>query len=316
MGNLIDGKALAQEIQAEVAQQVQRMTETGIRPGLAVVLVGNNPASHMYVRSKVKTCETLGMRSEKVELPAETTTGEILPVVERFNRNADIHGILVQVPLPSKVNAREVLDSILPEKDVDGFHPVNVGRLVAGTATLKPCTPAGIIEILKRTGTQLRGRRAVVIGRSDIVGKPVALMLMHEDVTVTICHSKTPDLPSVAREADILIVAMGRPAFVSDDFVKPGAVVIDVGTNRVDSLERIHEIYGNDPQRLADYQKKGYTVVGDVNPGKVLPKCSLLTPVPGGVGPLTIAMLMANTVKAAELQRAAGQVRGRLGDVK
>ena len=316
MGNLIDGKALAQEIQAEVAQQVQRMTETGIRPGLAVVLVGNNPASHMYVRSKVKTCETLGMRSEKVELPAETTTGEILPVVERFNRNADIHGILVQVPLPSQVNAREVLDSILPEKDVDGFHPVNVGRLVAGTATLKPCTPAGIIEILKRTGTQLRGRRAVVIGRSDIVGKPVALMLMHEDVTVTICHSKTPDLPSVAREADILIVAMGRPAFVSDDFVKPGAVVIDVGTNRVDSLERIHEIYGNDPQRLADHQKKGYTVVGDVNPGKVLPKCSLLTPVPGGVGPLTIAMLMANTVKAAELQRAAGQVRGRLGDIK
>ena len=316
MGNLIDGKALAQEIQAEVAQQVRRMTETGIRPGLAVVLVGNNPASHMYVRSKVKTCETLGMRSEKVELPAESTTGEILPVVERFNRNADIHGILVQVPLPSKVNAREVLDSILPEKDVDGFHPVNVGRLVAGTATLKPCTPAGIIEILKRTGTQLRGRRAVVIGRSDIVGKPVALMLMHEDVTVTICHSKTPDLPSVAREADILIVAMGRPAFVSDDFVKPGAVVIDVGTNRVDSLERIHDIYGNDPQRLADHQKKGYTVVGDVNPGKVLPKCSLLTPVPGGVGPLTIAMLMANTVKAAELQRAAGQVRGRLGDVK
>ena len=316
MGNLIDGKALAQEIQAEVAQQVRRMTETGIRPGLAVVLVGNNPASHMYVRSKVKTCETLGMRSEKVELPAESTTGEILPVVERFNRNADIHGILVQVPLPSQVNAREVLDSILPEKDVDGFHPVNVGRLVAGTATLKPCTPAGIIEILKRTGTQLRGRRAVVIGRSDIVGKPVALMLMHEDVTVTICHSKTPDLPSVAREADILIVAMGRPAFVSDDFVKPGAVVIDVGTNRVDSLERIHEIYGNDPQRLADHQKKGYTVVGDVNPGKVLPKCSLLTPVPGGVGPLTIAMLMANTVKAAELQRAAGQVRGRLGDVK
>ena len=316
MGNLIDGKALAQEIQAEVAQQVRRMTETGIRPGLAVVLVGNNPASHMYVRSKVKTCETLGMRSEKVELPAETTTGEILPVVERFNRNADIHGILVQVPLPSQVNAREVLDSILPEKDVDGFHPINVGRLVAGTATLKPCTPAGIIEILKRTGTQLRGRRAVVIGRSDIVGKPVALMLMHEDVTVTICHSKTPDLPSVAREADILIVAMGRPAFVSDDFVKPGAVVIDVGTNRVDSLERIHEIYGNDPQRLADYQKKGYTVVGDVNPGKVLPKCSLLTPVPGGVGPLTIAMLMANTVKAAELQRAAGQVRGRLGDIK
>lgn len=316
MGKLIDGKALAQEIQAEVAQQVHRMAEEGIRPGLAVVLVGDNPASQMYVRSKVKTCETLGMRSEKVELPAESTSGDILSVVERYNRSADIHGILVQLPLPRQVDARAVLDSILPEKDVDGIHPVNLGRLVAGTATLKPCTPAGIIEILKRTGTQLRGRRAVVIGRSDIVGKPVALMLMHEDVTVTICHSKTPDLPSVAREADILVVAMGRPAFVSDDFVKPGAVVIDVGTSRVDSLERIHEIYGDDPQRCADYQKKGYTVVGDVNPGKVLPRCSLLTPVPGGIGPLTIAMLMANTVKAAALQRATGEVHGRVGDIK
>jgi methylenetetrahydrofolate dehydrogenase (NADP+)/methenyltetrahydrofolate cyclohydrolase len=315
VGNLIDGKALAQEIQAEVAQQVRRMTESGTRPGLAVVLVGENPASQMYVRSKVKTCETLGMRSEKVELPAESTTGEILAVVERFNKSGEIHGILVQVPLPRQVNAREVLDAILPEKDVDGFHPVNVGRLVAGTATLKPCTPAGIIEILKRTGTQLRGRRAVVIGRSDIVGKPVALMLMHEDVTVTICHSKTPDLPAVAREADILIVAMGRPAFVDDGFVKPGAVVIDVGTNRVDSLERIREIYGEDPQRLADYQKKGYTVVGDVNPGKVLPKCSMLTPVPGGVGPLTIAMLMANTVKAAAMQCAATEAHGRPGTI-
>ena len=316
MGNLIDGKALAQEIQAEVAKQVRQMTEVGIRPGLAVVLVGDNPASHMYVRSKVKTCQALGMRSEKVELPVESTTDEILSVVQRFNGSVDIHGILVQVPLPRQVNAREVLDAILPEKDVDGFHPVNVGRLVAGTATLKPCTPAGIIEILKRTGTQLRGRRAAVIGRSDIVGKPVALMLMHEDVTVTICHSKTSDLPSVAREADILIVAMGKPAFVDDDFVKPGAVVIDVGTNRVESLERIHEIYGEDPQRLADYQRKGYTVVGDVNLGKVLPKCSLLTPVPGGVGPLTIAMLMANTVKAAALQCAIVDAHDRSGAVK
>jgi methylenetetrahydrofolate dehydrogenase (NADP+)/methenyltetrahydrofolate cyclohydrolase len=316
VGNLIDGKALAQEIQAEVEQQVRRMTEAGIRPGLAVVLVGDDPASHTYVRSKVKTCEALGMRSEKVELPAESTTGEILSVVQRFNGRADIHGILVQVPLPRQVSAREVLDAILPEKDVDGLHPVNVGRLVAGTATLKPCTPAGIIEILKRTGTPLRGRRAVVIGRSDIVGKPVALMLMHEDVTVTICHSKTSDLPSVAREADILIAAMGKPAFVDDDFVKAGAVVIDVGTSRVASIERIREIYGEDPQRLADYQKKGYTLVGDVNPAKVLPKCSLLTPVPGGVGPLTIAMLMANTVKAAALQCASSGVHGRPGAVK
>jgi methylenetetrahydrofolate dehydrogenase (NADP+)/methenyltetrahydrofolate cyclohydrolase len=316
VGNLIDGKALAREIQAEVAQRVREMAESGTRPGLAVVLVGDNPASHIYVRSKVRTCEALGMRSEKVELPAESTTGEILAVVERFNSTPDIHGILVQVPLPRQVDTREVMDAILPEKDVDGFHPVNVGRLVKGTATLKPCTPAGIIEILKRTGTELRGCRAVVIGRSDIVGKPVALMLMHEDVTVTICHSKTPDLPSVAREADILVVAMGRPGYVDDSFVKPGAVVIDVGTNRLDSLERIREIFGDDPQRLADYEKKGYTVVGDVNPGRVLPKCSLLTPVPGGVGPLTIAMLMANTVRAAEMQRSPAGAHDRRGAIR
>jgi len=315
VGNLIDGKALAQEIEAEVAQRVRDLSASGTRPGLAVVLVGDNPASHIYVRSKVRTCEALGMRSEKVELPSESSTGEVLSVVERFNDSGDIHGILVQVPLPRQVTTREVMDAILPEKDVDGFHPVNVGCLVKGTATLKPCTPAGIIEILKRTGTQLRGRRAVVIGRSDIVGKPVALMLMHEDVTVTICHSKTPDLPWVAREADILVVAMGRPAFVDDSFVKPGAVVIDVGTNRLDSLERIREIYGEDPRRLADYEKKGYTVVGDVNPGSVLPKCSLLTPVPGGVGPLTIAMLMANTVLAASMQRAPAEAHERPGTI-
>jgi methylenetetrahydrofolate dehydrogenase (NADP+)/methenyltetrahydrofolate cyclohydrolase len=299
MGQWIDGTALANEIKEEVGAEVRRIKARGECPGLAVVLVGDDPASHVYVRGKVRTCEALGMHSEKIELPASATTGEVLHVVGLLNGREDIHGVLVQLPLPRQVDTRAVINAIRPEKDVDGIHPVNVGHLVAGHATLRPCTPAGIMEILRRYQIPLRGRRASVIGRSDIVGKPVSLMLMHEDVTVTICHSKTPDLPSVAREADILIAAMGRPGMVDDAFVKPGAVVIDVGTSRVDSLDRIRAIYGEDTHRLADFEKKGYTLAGDVHPGKVFPKCSYLTPVPGGVGPLTIAMLMANTVKAA-----------------
>ncbi len=299
MGRWIDGTLIAQQIQAEVAGEVSRLMGRGILPGLAVVLVGDHPASHVYVRGKVRTCEALGMHSEKIELPAASATEEILAVVAHLNQKSDIHGILVQVPLPRHVDARAVLDSIAPEKDVDGFHPVNVGRLVRGNAVLRPCTPAGIMEIFRRYQIPLHGRRAVVIGRSDIVGKPISLMLMHADVTVTICHSKTPDLPSVARESDILVVAMGKPAFVDDTFVKPGATVIDVGVNRVDSRDLIQRVFGEDPRRQADFEKKGYTLVGDVDPIKVLPKCSYLTPVPGGVGPLTIAMLMSNTVKAA-----------------
>ncbi|HYK88219.1 MAG TPA: bifunctional 5,10-methylenetetrahydrofolate dehydrogenase/5,10-methenyltetrahydrofolate cyclohydrolase [Acidobacteriota bacterium] len=299
MGQWIDGSAVAQEIQSEVAEEVLRLRGLGVHPGLAVMLVGENPASQIYVRSKVKMCQTLGMHSEKIELPASSSTRQLVEVVEDLNGRADIHGILVQLPLPAQVDSRRVLEAVLPEKDVDGLHPVNVGRLVAGGALLKACTPAGIMEILNRCRIQVRGRRAVVIGRSDIVGKPVSLMLMHQDATVTVCHSKTADLPGVAREADILIVAMGKPAFVDDTFVKPGAAVIDVGTNRVESLESIRALYGEDPKRLADHAKKGYTLVGDVDQAKVLPICSYLTPVPGGVGPLTIAMLMANTVKAA-----------------
>ena len=301
MGQWIDGAGLASKIQEEVGSEVLRLKSLGVCPGLAVVLVGDNPASHVYVRSKVRTCESLGMHSEKFELPAAATTENILNVVCALDDRADIHGILVQLPLPGQVDARAVIDAIRPDKDVDGIHPFNAGQLLAGRAQLKPCTPMGIMEILRRYQIPLRGRRGVVIGRSDIVGKPVSLMLMHEDVTVTICHSKTPDLAAVAREADILIAAMGRAAFVDDTFVKPGATVIDVGTSRVDSLARIEEIFGPDPQRTADFRKKGYTLVGDVHPGKVLPKCSYLTPVPGGVGPLTIAMLMANTVRAASL---------------
>ncbi len=299
MGRWIDGAAIAKKIQEEVGSEVRGLRALGVCPGLAVILVGDNPASHVYVRGKVRACEALGMHSEKIALPADAATGSILTAVRGLNERPDIHGILVQLPLPRQVDTRAVINAVRPDKDVDGIHPLNTGLLVAGRAVLKPCTPAGIMEILHRHGVPLRGRRGVVIGRSDIVGKPVALMLMHEDVTVTICHSKTPDLPAVAREADILVAAMGKPAFVDDSFVKPGAVVIDVGTSRVDSLDRIREVYGNDPQRIADFEKKGYTLVGDVHPARVLAKCSLLTPVPGGVGPLTIAMLMANTVRAA-----------------
>jgi methylenetetrahydrofolate dehydrogenase (NADP+)/methenyltetrahydrofolate cyclohydrolase len=299
MGQWIDGTAMAQRIESEVAEEVRKLLDAGVRPGLAVVLAGDNPASHIYVRGKVKMCQTLGMHSEKIELPAGTTTEQILEVVAELNLREEIHGILVQMPLPAQVDSRKVLAAVSPEKDVDGFHPTNVGRLAAGNAVLRPCTPAGIMEIFRRYEIPVRGRRAVVIGRSDIVGKPISLMLLHQDATVTICHSKTSDLSGVAREADILVVAMGKPAFVDDTFVKPGAAVIDVGMNRVDSLERIRALYDEDPQRLADHGKKGYTLVGDVHPTKVFPKCSYMTPVPGGVGPLTVAMLMTNTVKAA-----------------
>ena len=299
MGQWIDGTRVAEEIKGEVAREAARLRAAGVQPGLAVVLVGTNPASQVYVRSKVRTSRDLGMRSETFDLPAETTTEQLLSVVRDLNARAEIHGILVQVPLPPQVDARRVLESIDPSKDVDGFHPVNVGRLVAGTAALRPCTPAGIIEMLRRYGVPLRGSRAVVIGRSDIVGKPIALLLLHEDATVTICHSKTPDLREAARQADILVVAIGRPAVVDDSYVKEGAVVIDVGMNRVDSAERVRALFGDDPKRAEDLARKGYTLVGDVDAGRVLPKAKLLTPVPGGVGPLTIAMLMANTVRAA-----------------
>jgi len=297
----IDGAALAKQIEAEVAAEVQKVQAAGVNPGLAVVLVGEHPASQVYTRGKVKTCQSLGMYSERIEMPESATTDEVLFAVDSLNQRSDIHGILVQVPLPPQVVARDVLQAILPDKDVDGFHPVNVGRLAAGNAVLKPCTPAGIMEIFKRHRIPVRGQRAVVIGRSDIVGKPVSLLLLHEDATVTICHSKTRELPSVAREADILIAAIGRPALVDDTYVKDGAVVIDVGVNRLESLDKIRELFGEDPQRLADHARKGYTLVGDVHP-RVHEKASYMTPVPGGVGPLTVAMLMANTVRAAAAQ--------------
>ena len=299
MTEWIDGAALSKEIQIEVAREAEKLIRGGILPGLAVVLVGENPASQVYVRNKVRTCQELGMYSEKLELPADSTTGEILSTIDSLNRRQDIHGILVQVPLPPQVNARQVVNAILPEKDVDGFHPVNVGRLMDGSALLTPCTPAGIMEIFRRYRIRLRGKRAVVIGRSAIVGKPLALLLLNADATVTMCHSKTENLAEVSRQGEILIAAVGRPLLVDDSFVQPGAVVVDVGVNRLDSAATIREVFGEDPKRLADLERRGYTLVGDVNPTRVFGKASYLTPVPGGVGPLTIAMLMRNTVRAA-----------------
>lgn len=299
MGVWIDGAAVAKEVKAEVAAEAARVRWVGHRPGLAVVLVGENPASQVYVRSKVRACQALDLYSERFDLPASATTDEVLGVVESLNRRPEVDGILVQVPLPPQVDARRVLEAIDPDKDVDGFHPVNVGRLAAGRPVLPPCTPAGIMEILRRHRIELSGRRAVVIGRSDIVGKPTALLLLHADATVTICHSRTRDLESVASEADILVTALGKAGFVNDRFVKEGAVVIDVGVNRVDSAPRVRELFGDDARRLEEVETKGYTLVGDVDARSVFPKASYLTPVPGGVGPLTIAMLMANTVRAA-----------------
>lgn len=300
----LDGLAIARQIKNEVAHEVERLAGYGIRPGLAAVLVGTNPASQVYVNSKVKTCGELGIYSEKYELPETTTTEELLDLIARLNARQEIDGILVQLPLPRHVDTRRVLDAIDPAKDVDGFHPVNVGRLVRNQETLEPCTPAGIIELLERTRIPIEGQRAVVIGRSDIVGKPLALMLLHRHATVTICHSRTPNLSEIARQADILVAAIGRTAMITAEYVKPGAVVIDVGINKVTDRAEVERLFGSDEKRLSEWASKGYTLVGDVHPTSVLPVAGYVTPVPGGVGPLTIAMLMKNTVKAARWRRA------------
>lgn len=277
---ILDGKAMAKAIRQDVARDVARLREEGLTPGLAVVLVGDDPASHTYVRAKAKACREVGIHSEVLHLPADTTEAALLDTVRRLNERDDIHGILVQLPLPAHIRPKAVIDTLRPDKDVDGFHPLNVGNLAIGDRCLVPCTPRGILEMVKRAGLEVAGKRAVVIGRSNIVGKPMAQLLLREDATVTVCHSKTPNLPDVAREADLLVVAIGRPAYVDDRFVKPGAVVIDVGINR-----------------LADGR-----LVGDVDFAKVQRVAGYLTPVPGGVGPMTIAMLLKNTVEAAAAQ--------------
>ena len=300
---ILDGGKIRDEIKAELTQEISQLKAAGIVPGLAAVLVGENPASHIYVRNKVKTCGDLGLHSEKIEWPADTTTERLLELVEALNLREDIHGILVQLPLPPHVDSKRVLLAVDPAKDVDGLHPVNVGNLVSGRPGLTPCTPAGIIEILVRSGIPIRGARAVVIGRSDMVGKPVAMLLLQHHATVTICHSQTRDLPAVSREADILVAAMGKAAFVTDDFIKHGATVIDVGINRLTTPEQVRRVFHDPTAPLRELESKGALLVGDVQPEDVRQKAGAYTPVPGGVGPLTIAMLMVNTVRAACARR-------------
>jgi methylenetetrahydrofolate dehydrogenase (NADP+)/methenyltetrahydrofolate cyclohydrolase len=288
---------------AELKDEVRLLTAAGVRPGLAAVLVGENPASQVYVKSKIAACEHLGMASALLTPPATVSTLDLLAVVEDLNRDNDVDGILVQLPLPPQVDAKRILEAVDPAKDVDGFHPVNLGRLVSGRPGLVACTPAGCMEILRRNDIQIEGANAVVLGRSDIVGKPMALLLMHANATVTICHSKTRNLPEVVRRADIVVAAMGKAGFVEADWIKPGAAVIDVGTNRVTDAKEAERLLHNFPERLEKFRTKGNTLVGDVHPDAVS-TAGALTPVPGGVGPMTIAMLMSNTVKAARLRRA------------
>lgn len=304
---LLDGVATANAIRAEVRPEVELFTrQAGRPPGLALVLVGHDPASELYVGSKLKSAGETGLRADIERLPASASLDELLRLVDRLNRS-DVHdGILVQSPLPAGMGRdaeRRVFDAILPQKDVDGFHPINVGKLVQGRADLVACTPSGVVELLDRFGIAMAGAHAVVIGRSDIVGKPMALLLLHRHATVTICHSRTIDLPRVAREADILVAALGRAAFVTPDFVKAGATVVDVGTTLVEDRAMVERLFPPGSKRRDAFERRGALVLGDVHPS-VEAVAGALTPVPGGVGPLTIAMLLKNTVRAAVVRRA------------
>jgi len=300
---ILNGNAIRDQIYAELRQKIAALAAAGIRPGLAAVLVGENAASQIYVRSKIAACELLGLGSWLHTPPAAVSTDKMLSLVEELNARDDVDGILVQLPLPGQVDTKRVLEAVDPAKDVDGFHPVNLGRLVSGRVGLVACTPSGAMEILRRSGIALAGANAVVVGRSDIVGKPMALLLMHANATVTICHSKTRDLPGVVRRADIVVAAIGRAAMVEPDWVRPGATVIDVGINRIIDVAEAERIFAKFPSKLAQFREKGAVLVGDVHPG-VAEVAGAITPVPGGVGPMTIAMLMSNTVKAARLRRA------------
>jgi len=299
---ILDGTKIGAQIRAEVGAEVRHLTAEGHRPGLAVVLAGHNPASEIYVRSKVKACEELGIYSEKHTPPESATTEELLALVEELNRRDDIDGILVQLPLPRQVESKQVLLAVSPEKDVDGFHPMNVGFLSTQRPGLVPCTPAGVMEILRRSDIPVAGAEAVVVGRSDIVGKPVAMLLINSNATVTVCHSKTRDLPGVCRRADILVAAIGRAGMITPEHVKPGATVIDVGMNKVSDPADFAKFFAGDAKREVAFAKNGSTLIGDVHP-QVAEVAGAITLVPGGVGPLTIAMLMSNTVKAAKLRR-------------
>ena len=300
---ILDGNKIRDEMFAELKDEVRLLTAAGVRPGLAAVLVGENSASQVYVKSKIAACEHLGMASALLTPPATVSTLDLLAVVEDLNRDNEVDGILVQLPLPPQVDTKRILEAVDPAKDVDGFHPVNLGRLVSGRPGLVACTPAGCMEILRRNDIQIEGANAVVLGRSDIVGKPMALLLMHANATVTICHSKTRNFPEEVRHADIVVAAMGKAGFVEADWIKPGAALIDVGTNRVTDAKEAERLFRNFPERLEKFRAKGNALVGDVHPDATN-TAGALTPVPGGVGPMTIAMLMCNTVKAARLRRA------------
>ena len=301
---ILDGNKIASEIRAEVAAAVDAMSAAGVRPGLAVVLAGNNPASEIYVRGKVKSSEEVGIYSEKHTPPDNVTTEELLALVDDLNGRNEIDGILVQLPLPPGVDSKKVLLAVDPAKDVDGFHPTNVGSLSTQRAGLVPCTPAGIMELLDDRGVEIRGANACVVGRSQIVGRPMAQLLLQRDATVTICHSRTRDLAAVTRTADLLVVAIGRPGLIGREHIKPGATVIDVGMNRISDVDQVRSLFGAEAEKRLDVvAKRGATLVGDVNPAEAAEVAGMLTPVPGGVGLLTVAMLMKNTLKAARLRR-------------
>ncbi len=302
MATILDGNKIAAEIRAEVGEEARLLTAAGMRPGLAVVLVGNNPASEVYVRGKVKASEELGIYSEKHTPPESVSTRELLELVHSLNRRDEIDGILVQLPLPKQVDSKAVLLAVDPAKDVDGFHPMNVGFLSTQRPGLVPCTPAGIVEILERSQIPVAGQEAVVVGRSDIVGKPTAMLLINRNATVTVCHSKTRDLPEVCRRADILVAAIGRAGMITRDFVKSGATIIDVGMNKITDKAEFERFFHGNEKREQAFARNGSVLMGDVHP-EVAEVAGALTPVPGGVGPLTIAMLMSNTVKAAKMRR-------------
>jgi methylenetetrahydrofolate dehydrogenase (NADP+) / methenyltetrahydrofolate cyclohydrolase len=299
---ILDGLKIRDQVFAELKDEIARLTGEGIRPGLSAVLVGSDPASQLYVKSKIAACEQLGLASWMHAPATSVTTDELLKLVKELNNDNSVDGILVQLPLPKQVDTKRVLEAVDPAKDVDGFHPVSLGALVSGRPGLVACTPAGCMEILRRNNIPIEGANAAVLGRSDIVGKPMALLLMHANATVTICHSKTRDLPGVLRRADIIVAAVGRAGYVHADWIKPGAAVIDVGTNRVTDPAEAAQLFKNFPERMEKFRVKGNALVGDVHPDAVN-TAGALTPVPGGVGPMTITMLMSNTVKAARLRR-------------
>ena len=301
---ILDGLKIRDQIFLELKDEIAHLQSQNIRPGLAAVLVGNDPASQLYVKSKIAACEQLDMASWMHTPPADSSTEYMLRLVQDLNADDNVDGILIQLPLPQQIDSKRILEAVDPAKDVDGFHPMNLGKLVSNRPGLVACTPAGCMEILRRHKIPIEGANAVVLGRSDIVGKPMALLLLHANATVTICHSKTQNISDVIRRADILVAAIGRAGYVQPDWIKPGAAVIDVGTNKVTDLATAEQLLRNFPQRLEKFRAKGNVLIGDVHPD-VVRIAGYLTPVPGGVGPMTITMLMSNTLKAAHLRRAA-----------